>query len=130
MGILTSDKAQASPVAERRKSKGLDLSALKPLNATGTKNFGGYRDKDGKAKKRSGDDAMDSDAEEEDEVKIEEPEDDKDPSGNGMLSPDDAIRQGELAEGVRKIKVSKHTRLIIHPTLTYDSSNASIPPSL
>jgi hypothetical protein len=105
MGILTPDKAQASPVAARRKSTGLDFGALKPLNPTGTKNFGGYRDKDGKAKKRS-DDAMDSDAEDEDEIKVEEPEEDKETSGTGMLSPDDAIRQGELAEGVRKIKVS------------------------
>ena len=27
---------------------------------------------------------------------------------NGMLSPEDALRQGELAEGVRKIKVRNH----------------------
>jgi len=108
MGILTPDKAQASPVAERRKSKAIDFASLKPLNASGTKNFGGYREKDGKAKKRTGDDAMDSDAEEDDEIKVDEPEDDKDPDGTGMLSPDDAIRQVELAEGVRKIKVSTH----------------------
>lgn len=110
MGILTPDKAEASPVAARRKSTGLDFGALKPLNATaGTKNFGGYRDKDGKAKKKS-EDAMDSDADDEDDIKVEEPDDDKDPSVAGMLSPDDAIRQGELAEGVRKIKVSNYTQ--------------------
>jgi hypothetical protein len=108
MGILTPDKTQASPVTSRRKSTGVDFGTLKPLNATaGTKNFGGYRDKDGKSKKKS-EDAMDSDADDEDEVKVEEPDDDKDPSGTGLLSPDDAVRQGELAEGVRKIKVSYH----------------------
>lgn len=106
MGILNSEKTQTSPVATRRKSTGLDFGSLKPLNATtGTKNFAGYRDKDAKSKKK-GDDDMDSDADDEDEVKVEDPDDDKDPSGTGLLSPDDAIRQGELAEGVRKIKVS------------------------
>lgn len=109
MGILAPEKAQSSPVATRRKSGGLDLSGLKPLNATtGTKNFGGYRDptqKETKPKKKS-EDAMDSDADDEDEVKVEDiDEEDKDPSSKGMLSPEDALRQGELAEGVRKIKV-------------------------
>lgn len=110
MGILASEKAaQTSPVAIRRKSTGLDLSGLKPLNATsGTKNFGAYRDpsqQSPKSKKKSAD-AMDSDAEDEDDVKVEDDDDDKDIGAKGMLSPDDALRQGELAEGVRKIKVT------------------------
>ena len=48
---------------------------------------------------------MDSDADDEDDVKGEEAYDDKEDSGKGMLSPEDALKQGELAEGVRKIKV-------------------------
>ena len=109
MGILSTDKTQTSPVATRRKSMGLDLSALKPLNASaGTKNFGGYRDpsqEESKSKKKSAD-AMDSDAEDEDEIKVEDADDDKDVGPKGLLSPEDALRQAQLAEGVRKIKVS------------------------
>ena len=46
------------------------------------------------------------DADDDDDVKVDDGDDDKDPSGKGLLSPEDALRQGELAEGVRKIKVS------------------------
>jgi hypothetical protein len=109
MGILETDKpVPASPVT-RRKSGALDFGSLKPLNAaTGTKNFGGYRDgsqKSPKAKKKS-EDAMDSDADDEDDTKIDDADEEKDTVDKGMLSPEDALKQGELAEGVRKIKVS------------------------
>jgi hypothetical protein len=50
---------------------------------------------------------MDSDADDEDDVKPEDMEDDKDVADNGLLSPEDALKQGELAEGVRKIKVCR-----------------------
>ncbi|KAF2178818.1 hypothetical protein K469DRAFT_325011 [Zopfia rhizophila CBS 207.26] len=110
MGILAPEKAQQkSPVSLRRKSTGLDLSGLKPLNAsTGTKNFAGYRDPSAQSpkSKRKDADAMDSDADDEDEIKVEDVDDDKD-DGKGMLSPEDALRQGELAEGVRKIKLKR-----------------------
>lgn len=110
MGILNPEKKKAAEEAPRRKSGGLDLSALKPLNAptTGTKNFAGYRESSQKdAKGKRSEDAMDSDAEDDDDdVKIKEEDDeDKDPSGKGLLSPEDARREGELEEGVRKIKV-------------------------
>lgn len=107
MGILESPKTPTvvSPAANRRKSGALDFGSLKPLNASaGTKNFGGYRETSPKSKKKDAD-AMDSDADDEDEVKAEEDDDDKDVAANGLLSPDDALKQGELAEGVRKIKV-------------------------
>ena len=108
MGILASEKAKGSPEAPRKKSMGLDLSALKPLNATsGTKNFAGYREKAAKGKRNE--DAMDSDADEDDDdvkIKDEDADDERDPSGKGLLSPEDARREGELEEGVRKIKVS------------------------
>ena len=109
MGILATEKKKAAEPTPRRKSGGLDLSALKPLSATGTKNFAGYREsarKDGKGKRSE--DAMDSDVEDDDDdakIKVED-EEDKDPSGKGLLSPEDARREGELEEGVRKIKVS------------------------
>ncbi|KAJ4985642.1 hypothetical protein SVAN01_08817 [Stagonosporopsis vannaccii] len=109
MGILeSSDKKPvvASP-ATRRKS-GLDLSGLKPLDAAkGTKNFGGYRDMQSPKAKQKNEDAMDSDADDEDDARPDEADDDKDIVDKGMLSPEDAAKQGELAEGVRKIKLKR-----------------------
>jgi hypothetical protein len=107
MGIVkVKDTPKVMSPAARRKSGALDFGSLKPLNAaTGTKNFGGYRETSPKSKKKSAD-AMDSDADDEDDIKIEDVDDDKDVGGDkGMLSPEDALKQGELAEGVRKIKV-------------------------
>jgi hypothetical protein len=111
MGILESDKAPVVSPAARRKSGALNFGSLKPLNAAaGTKNFGGYRDGSQQSPtKVKSEDAADSDADDEDEVniKVEDMDDDKDVNGDGkgLLSPEDALKQGELAEGVRKIKV-------------------------
>lgn len=58
-----------------------------------------------KAKQKS-EDAMDSDADDEDDARADDADDDKDVADKGMLSPEDAAKQGELAEGVRKIKAS------------------------
>jgi hypothetical protein len=106
MGIVkTSETPKVMSPAARRKSGALDFGSLKPLNAAaGTKNFGGYRETSPKSKKKTAD-AMDSDADDEDEIKAEEMDDDKDIVDKGLLSPEDALKQGELAEGVRKIKV-------------------------
>lgn len=109
MGILEVDKTPTvvSPAA-KRKSGALNFGSLKPLDAaTGTKNFGGYRDaaQTSPKSKIQVEDAMDSDADDEDEIKVED--DEKDDGGKGLLSPEDAHRQGELAEGVRKIKVRR-----------------------
>ena len=110
MGILAPEKTQATPAARRRRSTGLNFGELKPLTANTTKNFSGYRDpaaQSPKSKKKD-EDAMDSDADDEEETKIktEDGDDEADERGGGLLSPDDAIQSGELAEGVRKIKVS------------------------
>jgi hypothetical protein len=110
MGILEVDNIPTvvSPAASRRKSGALNFGSLKPLDAaSGTKNFGGYRDRSQqspKAKVKT-EDTMDSDADDDDEIKVEDVEEEKDESGKGLLSPEDALKQGELAEGVRKIKV-------------------------
>lgn len=106
MGIIETPKTpQVTSPANKRKSGALDFGSLKPLNAAaGTKNFGGYRDKSPKTKRKT-EQEMDSDAEEEDDSKTGEVDDEKDSSGKGFLSPEDVYRQGELADGVRKIKV-------------------------
>jgi hypothetical protein len=60
-----------------------------------------------KAKQKS-EDAMDSDADDEDDARPDEGDDDKEVVvDKGMLSPEDAAKQGELAEGVRKIKLKR-----------------------
>lgn len=111
MGILETPEAEKTPVATKRKSSGLDFSKLGPLTKFGTVGFSGYRDKTAskrKSKAKAGDeDAMDSDAEDNDEgpgVELDEDVDVKQENGK-MLSPEDARKQGEIADGVQKIKV-------------------------
>ena len=113
MGILQTPEAEKTPAASKRKSSGPDFSKLGPLNKFGTVGFSGYRDtaaakRKGK-KKDEDDDAMDSDNDDDDNERGMDQGDDtdlkQDDDGN-LLSPEDARRQGEIAEGVQKIKVS------------------------
>jgi len=110
MGIIETPKTpQVTSPANKRKSGTIDFGSLKPLNAAaGTKNFGGYRDKSPKTKQTT-EQGMDSDAEEEDDntTTTGDVDDEKDNSGKGFLSPEDVYRQGELADGVRKIKLKR-----------------------
>lgn len=114
MGIMETPETEKTPVSTKRKSSGPDFSKLGPLNKFGTVGFSGYRDNNGSKKKAKGkvanEDAMDSDAEDnEDGPSMEQDEETDGKQENGkMLSPEDARRQGEIAEGVQKIKVSAH----------------------
>src|SRR2546423_1483903 len=115
MGILANPETQSKPTTKRRASS-ITFSNLNPLKTQGTKNFAGYRDssaqkgsppfgKDGKGSKRKDAD-MDSDADDEEDPKdVDDDETNGKDEGKSMLSPEDAEKQGELAEGVRKIKV-------------------------
>jgi hypothetical protein len=113
MGILETAETEKTPVSAKRKSSGTDFSKLGPLNKFGTVGFSGYRDGASSKKKSkdkaANDDAMDSDAEDNDDGLNMEQDDETDvKQENGrMLSPEDARRQGEIAEGVQKIKVSR-----------------------
>jgi hypothetical protein len=123
MGIVRPPKTQEkTPAAPKRRSVQTDFSSLGPLKPGGTVGFAGFRDSAaklpkfdaGKGTKKSKDSDMDSD-EDEDELptgNIEEI-DGKDDNGQ-LLSPEDARRQGELAEGVRKIKVRSFRPQLIH----------------
>lgn len=114
MGIMASKQQKAAGPAKRRSTQ-LDFSNLGPLKKEGTVGFSAFRDSDGparrnKARKKSNGSLvggeMDEDSDDEDDeaaMKMEEV-DDKDLKS--MLSPEDAKRQGELAEGVDRIKVS------------------------
>lgn len=119
MGILpTPQTSEKTPTSAKRKSVQIDFSTLKPLKPGGTVGFVGYRDnnaaspvldknKAGTGKKKKDEDAMDSDADdEEDPIGKLDVEDGKKEEPM-LLSPEEARGQGELAEGVRKIKVCK-----------------------
>lgn len=119
MGILESQKQQKPTAAtNKRRSAGIDFSNVGPLKTGGTVGFSAFRDADvqssrnSKSRKKSNGglavDAMAEDSDEDDDDtnivgKIEDL-DDKDPKQ--LLSPEDARYQGELADGVGRIKVS------------------------
>lgn len=131
MGIMSGPEGvEKTPQTSKRKASGPDFSKLGPLRAEGTVGFSGYRDSavaKRKDKKKDAD-AMDSDADDEDESRVPDGDDDvevKDQNGR-LLSPEDARRQGELAEGVQKIKVGYlRSRRVVIPSLTFLAAQAT-----
>lgn len=109
MGILSTPDSEKTPIAVKRKSVGTtDFSKLGPLKTTGTVGYQGYRDAASAKRKNKQAEAMDSDADDEDDERIPNGSEDTDikQEDGKLLSVEDARRQGELAEGVQKIKVS------------------------
>ncbi len=114
MGILKPKKPAAAEVAStsKRRSVQTDFANLKPLQPGGTIGFTGVRDEASPSsrgrngKSRSVDD-MDSDEDEEDAKANKDKLVDADGEDfkNQNLSPEDVKKQGELADGVKKIKV-------------------------
>lgn len=104
MGIWKDQKTQETPVA-KRKSLQADLSNLGSLKPGGTVGFLNFRDQDSGRKGRKSDDEMDSDDDENDNPILSKADDEEGKDDNQFLSPDDMKRQGELEEGVRKIRV-------------------------
>lgn len=112
MGILDPSKQPKSAGSTKRRSTQMDFSSLPPLKPGGTVGFSAFRDSDrkNKARKKSNGsvgDVMAEDSEEDedgDTVERMDELEDKDPKS--LLSPEDVKKQGELAEGVGRIKVS------------------------
>jgi hypothetical protein len=109
MGILK-PKSSEKDGSTKRRSIQPDFSNLAPLKPGGAVGFLNFREGDDgasrsrrKSKKGSESD-MDSDDDEDDPV-VTKADEDETKEGDIHLSPDDIRRQGELAEGVRKIKV-------------------------
>ena len=120
MGILPTLKPQDKPTTAtaKRRSVKTDFANLTPLKPGGALGFSSFRDAEtrstssnakGTAMKKE---FSDMDSEEEDDEKVMVKLEDvglEDPgsqdASNRMLSPEDARRQGELAEGVQKIRV-------------------------
>lgn len=106
MGILKDSKPQDTPGFVKRKSIQPDFSNLGPIKPGGTVGFLNFRDgTEGKRKGKGSNDDIDSDDEDDDSTPVKT--EDEETKGDGLhLSPDDVRRQGELTEGLRKIKVS------------------------
>lgn len=122
MGILPSSPKVSDKLAVsngKRRSMQAEFAKLKPLNPNGLMGFSKFRDpnerseterlKNKASKKRSNDEDSDEEVEVPKEISIKSEGDDIQ-EVNGILSAEDAKRQGELAEGVQKIRVS-----IFHP---------------
>lgn len=107
MGILKDSKSQETPASVKRRSQHLDFANLGPLKPGGTVGFLNFRDStDGrkKSKKSKDEDDMDSDDDEDDQI-LNQADEEEGKDDDHQLSPDDVRRQGELAEGLRQIKV-------------------------
>lgn len=101
MGIIEPPRNQPTKVTP--KSKGTDFSKLGPLSKFGTVGFSGYREDPTRKAANAKDDedeGMDSD----DEKRATTKDDDKFDTDK-VMSAGDVHRQGELADGVRQIKV-------------------------
>lgn len=118
MGILASNKQpKATPGSTKRRSTQMDFGNLNPLKPSGTVGFSAFRDTDtsasrrNKARKKSNGSARgpmveDSDEEDDDDNElVAKMEDVDDKDVKTLLSPEDTKYQGELADGVGRIKV-------------------------
>jgi hypothetical protein len=116
MGILAPKQQKATASSTKRRSTQLDFSNLAPLKPGGTIGFSSFRDNEissanrNKARKKSngsiaGAMVEDSDEDDDDIELVETMEDVDDKDVKTMLSPEDAKHQGELADGVGRIKV-------------------------
>jgi hypothetical protein len=115
MGVFKS-KSPEKEAATKRKST--DFANLPPLKPGGAVGFMNYREGEnsniakGKKSKKASESDMDSDEDEDDAVATKAEEEET--NGTTHLSPDDIRRQGDLAEGVRKIKVCWFFNLEYH----------------
>lgn len=110
MGILKQKEAasieNAKPGPSKRASVQVDIAKLKPLKPGGALGFTGVRDgtSPGNDSNKDADD-MDSDNDTANDMndKIDDVDEDV---KNSLLSPEDAKKQGEIADGVERIRVS------------------------
>jgi hypothetical protein len=125
----------AAPGPKRRSTQ-LDFGNLAPLKPGGTVGFSTFRDNEPEArlnktrKKSNGDtEAMQEDSDEDNDdadiVGKMEDVDDDDKDVKTRLSPEDAKFQGELADGVGRIKVSHFLCYLSDLSLTFKSAQAS-----
>jgi hypothetical protein len=133
MGILASKQSKNVAGGTKRRSTQLDFSNLAPLKPGGTVGFSTFRDTDptsrrNKARKKSNGDvgAMEEDSDEDDEDPeiVGKMEDVEDKDVKSLLSPEDVKFQGELADGVGRIKVSHISPVPSRLLLTFNLAQA------
>ena len=110
MGILkqkeAANMATPKPEPSKRASVQADIAKLKPLKPGGALGFTGIRDTNSPGHDMNKDvDDMDSDNDTATDTneKVDDVEEDV---KNSLLSPEDAKKQGEIADGVERIRVS------------------------
>ncbi|RDW86536.1 uncharacterized protein DSM5745_03178 [Aspergillus mulundensis] len=112
MGILKDPKLQETPGSVKRRSQQLDFANLGPIKPGGGVGFLNFREhtegrkKGKKDKVMADDDDMDSDDDDDDRI-LNQADEEEDKEEDQNLSPDDIRRQGELAEGLRQIKLKR-----------------------
>lgn len=111
MGILKDPKAQDTPAA-KRKSLQADFANLGPLKPGGTVGFLNFRDQQSSRRGKKAGDDMDSDDDDTDNPILGKADDEEEKDIDKLLSADEIRRQGELEEGVRKIRVSAVSTLL------------------
>lgn len=116
MGILPTPESTKTPTANKRRSLAAEIPSLGPLKKEGTVGFSTFRDSDPSKARRKGKkdaDAMDSDSDDDDDAEAGKMDDEDDAKRDpGLLSPEDAERTGQVADGIRKMKVRDHERMM------------------
>ncbi|EFQ35477.1 hypothetical protein CGRA01v4_13651 [Colletotrichum graminicola] len=119
IGIIASSKpAQATPGSAKRRSGQLDFSNLGPLKTSGTVGFSTFRDQDTeatrrrKARKKSNGNvggALNDDSDDDDDESdlIGKMQDIDEKEVDNKLAPEDVKFQGELADGVNRIRLKR-----------------------
>ena len=124
MGILPGQKSEKTAAAAKRRSLITDIPKLGKLKKPGTAGFSNFREGNiiqSQKNKQSDDDEMDSESEDDGTNILGKMEDinDADIKKEGLLSPEDAERTGQVAEGIRKIKVRDYSPLRFRHGLRY-----------
>lgn len=124
MGILPGAKPDKAAATTKRRSIVADIPKLGPLKKEGGAGFSKFRDVDTRQtrkNKRSSDDEMESESDEDAGIigKMEDINDADVKKESGMLSPEDAERTGQVAEGIRKMKVRDPSPLKFRHGLRY-----------
>jgi hypothetical protein len=116
IGVLAPKQSQQTPGGSKRRSTQLDFSSLGPLKTSGTVGFSAFRDANSEAARRrkarkkangsvGGALNDDSDEEDDDDEMVGKMHDVDDKEMGASLSPEEATFQGELADGVGRMRV-------------------------
>ncbi|OAL34050.1 hypothetical protein AYO20_06698 [Fonsecaea nubica] len=125
MGILSGPKTDKAAVSTKRRSIAAELPKLGPLKKEGTAGFSNFRDSERRRSRKgkgTSDDEMESESDDDGAGIIGKMEDINDADAKrdpSMLSPEDAERTGQVAEGIRKMKVRDPSPLKIRHGLRY-----------